>query len=137
MHNAVHVLDTHLGRELVGFPVTLNARQQGDSAGGNLIMTMVLRAISMNIDRLPNALVQVDTSFMFAYTPLPSRSVHMMGPLQHTGVVTRCIAGIFALFIDKLSFSAYTNMLENDDLTGKPSHISASSPRPSIDYNTE
>ncbi|KAF8354708.1 hosl-1 [Pristionchus pacificus] len=64
----------------------------GDSAGGNLIMSINLRLIQLNIARKPDGIVPVYTPFLFQYLPSPSRLLSMMDPLLHMGIVLRCVA---------------------------------------------
>ncbi|KAF1747828.1 hypothetical protein GCK72_024294 [Caenorhabditis remanei] len=64
----------------------------GDSAGGNLIMSVNLRLIQLNIKRQPDGLVLCYTPFLFQYLPSPSRMLSVMDPLLHMGVVLRCVA---------------------------------------------
>ncbi|PAV81168.1 hypothetical protein WR25_14542 isoform D [Diploscapter pachys] len=64
----------------------------GDSAGGNLIMSVNLRLIELNVKRKPDGLVPVYTPFLFQYLPSPSRMLSVMDPLLHMGVVLRCVA---------------------------------------------
>uniref|UniRef100_A0A8R1HXG5 Hormone-sensitive lipase n=2 Tax=Caenorhabditis japonica TaxID=281687 RepID=A0A8R1HXG5_CAEJA len=64
----------------------------GDSAGGNLIMSVNIRLIQLNIKRQPDGLVLCYTPFLFQYLPSPSRMLSVMDPLLHMGVVLRCVA---------------------------------------------
>ncbi|GMT07176.1 hypothetical protein PENTCL1PPCAC_29350, partial [Pristionchus entomophagus] len=64
----------------------------GDSAGGNLIMSVNLRLLQLNVARKPDGIVPVYTPFLFQYLPSPSRLLSMMDPLLHMGIVLRCVA---------------------------------------------
>ncbi|GMR61075.1 hypothetical protein PMAYCL1PPCAC_31270 [Pristionchus mayeri] len=64
----------------------------GDSAGGNLVMSINLRLIQLNVARKPDGIVPVYTPFLFQYLPSPSRLLSMMDPLLHMGIVLRCVA---------------------------------------------
>ncbi|KAK6765830.1 hypothetical protein RB195_025631 [Necator americanus] len=64
----------------------------GDSAGGNLIMSVNLRLIELNVKKKPDGIVPVYTPFLFQYLPSPSRLLSVMDPLLHMGVVLRCVA---------------------------------------------
>ncbi|CAJ0577267.1 unnamed protein product, partial [Mesorhabditis spiculigera] len=64
----------------------------GDSAGGNLIVSLNLRLIQLNVKRRPDGLVPCYTPFLFQYLPSPSRLLSVMDPLLHMGVVLRCVA---------------------------------------------
>uniref|UniRef100_A0A914XCR2 Hormone-sensitive lipase n=1 Tax=Plectus sambesii TaxID=2011161 RepID=A0A914XCR2_9BILA len=64
----------------------------GDSAGGNLLMSLNIRLIDLNVARKPDGLVLVYTPFLFQYLPSPSRLLSFMDPLLHMGVVLRCVA---------------------------------------------
>ncbi|KAL6722562.1 hypothetical protein Aduo_017676 [Ancylostoma duodenale] len=64
----------------------------GDSAGGNLIMSVNLRLIELDIKKKPDGIVPVYTPFLFQYLPSPSRLLSVMDPLLHMGVVLRCVA---------------------------------------------
>uniref|UniRef100_A0A1I7X9D6 Hormone-sensitive lipase n=1 Tax=Heterorhabditis bacteriophora TaxID=37862 RepID=A0A1I7X9D6_HETBA len=64
----------------------------GDSAGGNLIMSVNLRLIELDVKRRPDGIVPVYTPFLFQYLPSPSRLLSVMDPLLHMGVVLRCVA---------------------------------------------
>uniref|UniRef100_A0A915EKV5 Hormone-sensitive lipase n=1 Tax=Ditylenchus dipsaci TaxID=166011 RepID=A0A915EKV5_9BILA len=75
----------------------------GDSAGGNLIMSVNLRLVELNVKRLPDGIVPIYTPFLFQYLPSPSRILSFMDPLLHMGVVIRCAA-------------AYTGSYSNEEL---------------------
>ncbi|WKY16774.1 hypothetical protein Q1695_001415 [Nippostrongylus brasiliensis] len=64
----------------------------GDSAGGNLIMSVNLRLIELGVKKKPDGVVPVYTPFLFQYLPSPSRLLSVMDPLLHLGVVLRCVA---------------------------------------------
>uniref|UniRef100_A0A0N5BSJ9 Hormone-sensitive lipase n=1 Tax=Strongyloides papillosus TaxID=174720 RepID=A0A0N5BSJ9_STREA len=63
----------------------------GDSAGGNLITSLTMRLISLNVKRMPDALVPIYTPFLFQYLPSPSRLLSFMDPLLHVGMLLRCL----------------------------------------------
>ncbi|VDN19057.1 unnamed protein product [Gongylonema pulchrum] len=64
----------------------------GDSAGGNLIMSVNLRLVQLGLRRIPDGIVTIYTPFLFQYLPSPSRLLSCMDPLLHMGVVLRCVA---------------------------------------------
>uniref|UniRef100_A0A0R3RLZ8 Hormone-sensitive lipase n=1 Tax=Elaeophora elaphi TaxID=1147741 RepID=A0A0R3RLZ8_9BILA len=64
----------------------------GDSAGGNLIMSVSLKLVQLGVKRIPDGIITVYTPFLFQYLPSPSRLLSCMDPLLHMGVVLRCIA---------------------------------------------
>ncbi|KAI6177498.1 Hosl-1 [Aphelenchoides bicaudatus] len=64
----------------------------GDSAGGNLVVSLTLRLIELNAARLPDGLIPIYTPFLFQYLPSPSRVLSFTDPLLHMGVVIRCAA---------------------------------------------
>lgn len=64
----------------------------GDSAGGNLIMSVNLRLVELKVRRKPDGIVSVYTPFLFQYLPSPSRLLSFMDPLLHMGIVLRCVA---------------------------------------------
>ncbi|VDM95916.1 unnamed protein product [Thelazia callipaeda] len=68
----------------------------GDSAGGNLVMSVTLQLIQLGVERLPDGIVTVYSPFLLQYLLSPSRLLSCMDPLLHMGVMLRCIAGIFA-----------------------------------------
>ena len=81
----------------------------GDSAGGNLCVSVALRLVELGAAKLPNALVPIYTPFLFQvsaepkkklvetnlfkYLPSPSRVLSFTDPLLHMGLVIRCAAG--------------------------------------------
>ncbi|CAG9531830.1 unnamed protein product [Cercopithifilaria johnstoni] len=64
----------------------------GDSAGGNLIMSVSLKLVQLDVKRIPDGIITVYSPFLFQYLPSPSRLLSCMDPLLHMGVVLRCIA---------------------------------------------
>lgn len=64
----------------------------GDSAGGNLMTSTLIRAISVGI-RLPDGIMAAYTPFNIRYTPSPSRLFSLMDPLLPVGILSRCLAG--------------------------------------------
>ncbi|CAI5454221.1 unnamed protein product [Caenorhabditis angaria] len=98
----------------------------GDSAGGNLIMSMNLRLIDLKIKRKPDGLVLCYTPFVFQYLPSPSRMLSAMDPLLHMGVVLRCVVaytGGYGVHLNnnnkpkKSSESEDSSDLQQDQLT--------------------
>uniref|UniRef100_A0AAF5D6L6 Alpha/beta hydrolase fold-3 domain-containing protein n=2 Tax=Strongyloides stercoralis TaxID=6248 RepID=A0AAF5D6L6_STRER len=63
----------------------------GDSAGGNLVTSVTMRLINLNVKRMPDALVPIYTPFIFQYLPSPSRLLSFMDPLLHVGMLLRCL----------------------------------------------
>ncbi|KAM3726479.1 Hormone-sensitive lipase [Dirofilaria immitis] len=64
----------------------------GDSAGGNLIMSVSLKLVQLGVKRIPDGIITIYTPFLFQYLPSPSRLLSCMDPLLHMGAVLRCIA---------------------------------------------
>ncbi|GAB1604851.1 hormone-sensitive lipase-like isoform X1 [Argonauta hians] len=62
----------------------------GDSAGGNLVLAVTLRAIDSNI-RIPDAIQTVYTSGLISIVPSPSRLLSVMDPLLPVGVILKCL----------------------------------------------
>uniref|UniRef100_A0A0N5B1D1 Hormone-sensitive lipase n=1 Tax=Syphacia muris TaxID=451379 RepID=A0A0N5B1D1_9BILA len=62
----------------------------GDSAGGNLVTSLSIRLIQLDVKRRPNGLILIYTPFLFQYLPSPSRVLSFFDPLLHMGVVLRC-----------------------------------------------
>ncbi|KAK6036701.1 hypothetical protein COOONC_25794, partial [Cooperia oncophora] len=83
----------------------------GDSAGGNLIMSVNLRLIELDVKKKPDGIVPVYTPFLFQYLPSPSRLLSVMDPLLHMGVVLRCVAG----------YGSFQRIEENQDNAGHKS----------------
>lgn len=49
----------------------------GDSAGGNLIISLTLRLIELNIARLPDGIIPIYTPFLFQVSNQPSTQLHI------------------------------------------------------------
>ena len=64
----------------------------GDSAGGNLLLATMLRAIEDGI-RLPDGIVPIYTPTYIQFIPSPSRSLSVMDALLPVGVLTTCLEG--------------------------------------------
>ncbi|KAI6192718.1 Hosl-1 [Aphelenchoides besseyi] len=64
----------------------------GDSAGGNLIVSVALRLAQLKAARMPDGLIPIYTPFLFQYLPSPSRVLSFTDPLLHMGIVIRCAA---------------------------------------------
>ena len=64
----------------------------GDSAGGNLAIAMVLRAVAMGI-RIPDGILSTYGVFLIRYTPSPARIMALMDPLLPLGLMASCLAG--------------------------------------------
>ncbi|KAL7075621.1 hypothetical protein ACQ4LE_005412 [Meloidogyne hapla] len=73
----------------------------GDSAGGNLIVSVALKLVELGVKRLPDGLVPIYTPFLFQYLPSPSRVLSFMDPLLHMGVVIRCAAAYSGTYTDE------------------------------------
>uniref|UniRef100_A0A0N4ZFU3 Hormone-sensitive lipase n=1 Tax=Parastrongyloides trichosuri TaxID=131310 RepID=A0A0N4ZFU3_PARTI len=63
----------------------------GDSAGGNLITSVTIRLVTLNIKKMPDAVIPIYTPFLFQYLPSPSRMLSFMDPLLHVGMLLRCL----------------------------------------------
>ncbi|XP_014668106.1 PREDICTED: hormone-sensitive lipase-like [Priapulus caudatus] len=68
----------------------------GDSAGGNLVTALTLRAITNGV-RVPDGLLTIYTPFVALYTPSPSRLLSMLDPLLPLGILARCLAAYAGL----------------------------------------
>ena len=64
----------------------------GDSAGGNIVLSTALRAVSYEI-QVPDGIVAAYTPTLVQYTPSPARLMSMIDPLLPVGILTRCLAG--------------------------------------------
>ncbi|KAL3095378.1 hypothetical protein niasHS_007477 [Heterodera schachtii] len=73
----------------------------GDSAGGNLIVSVNLKLVELGVKRIPDGLVPIYTPFLFQYLPSPSRVLSFMDPLLHMGVVIRCAAAYSGSYSDE------------------------------------
>ncbi|PAA64049.1 hypothetical protein BOX15_Mlig010708g1, partial [Macrostomum lignano] len=62
----------------------------GDSAGGNLILSMSIRCVQFGI-RPPDLLLPIYTPALIRFTPSPSRLMAIMDPLLPVGILTRCL----------------------------------------------
>lgn len=62
----------------------------GDSAGGNLLLSAMLRAVRDGV-RLPDCLMAVYTPVYIQYAPSPSRILSVLDPLLPIGILTRCL----------------------------------------------
>lgn len=92
----------------------------GDSAGGNLITSVNLRLIQLDVRRKPDGLVLIYTPFLFQYLPSPSRLLSFMDPLLHMGVVLRCVAAYTGNY-DLGKLESGTNCQPNNDFNGHKS----------------
>ncbi|CAF3324025.1 unnamed protein product [Rotaria sp. Silwood2] len=63
----------------------------GDSAGGNLITTVTIKAIEVGL-RKPDAIICFYTPFLLCYSLSPSRLLAIMDPLLNTSFLWRCLA---------------------------------------------
>ncbi|VDO26830.1 unnamed protein product [Onchocerca flexuosa] len=86
----------------------------GDSAGGNLIMSVSLKLVQLGVKRIPDGIVTVYTPFLFQCLLSPSRLLSCMDPLLHMGVVLRCIA----VYCETYFLSAYTGKPINHTANG-------------------
>ncbi|WAR05478.1 LIPS-like protein [Mya arenaria] len=73
----------------------------GDSAGGNLVVSTALRAVSYGI-RVPDGILAAYPALLVQYTPSPARLMSMIDPLLPVGILTRCLAA-YAGIADKFS----------------------------------
>ncbi|XP_060564756.1 uncharacterized protein LOC132723970, partial [Ruditapes philippinarum] len=73
----------------------------GDSAGGNIVISTALRAVSYQI-RIPDGIVAAYSATLVQYTPSPARLLSMIDPLLPVGILTRCLAA-YAGIADKFS----------------------------------
>lgn len=70
----------------------------GDSAGGNLVLSTALRAVSYQI-KVPDGIMAAYTPTLVQYTPSPARLMSMIDPLLPVGILTRCLAGRLAQIV--------------------------------------
>ncbi|KAL4228425.1 hypothetical protein ACF0H5_011472 [Mactra antiquata] len=73
----------------------------GDSAGGNIVISTALRAVSYRI-RVPDGILAAYIPSLVQYTPSPARLMAMIDPLLPVGILTRCLAA-YAGIADKFS----------------------------------
>ncbi|CAM4904213.1 unnamed protein product [Rotaria socialis] len=71
----------------------------GDSAGGNLITVVTIKAIEAGL-RKPDAIVCFYTPFLLRYSMSPSRLMAMMDPLLNTNFLWRCVAAYAGIQCD-------------------------------------
>ena len=62
----------------------------GDSAGGNLVTSTVLKTIAHNIRR-PDAAVLSYAALLIQFYPSPSRLLTLIDPLLMYGILLRCL----------------------------------------------
>jgi len=63
----------------------------GDSAGGNLCVSLSMRAVEYGI-RVPDSILAAYAPFNVQWVPSPSRLLSLMDPLLPTGVLGACLA---------------------------------------------
>ncbi|XP_053409256.1 hormone-sensitive lipase-like [Mercenaria mercenaria] len=73
----------------------------GDSAGGNIVISTALRAVSYQI-RIPDGIMAAYVPILVQYTPSPARLLSMIDPLLPVGILTRCLAA-YAGIADKFA----------------------------------
>jgi len=66
----------------------------GDSAGGSLAISTVLKALSYSIP-LPSAVLSIYGCMLVKYAPSPSRLLSLMDPLLPLGVLPKCLSGTY------------------------------------------
>ncbi|CAF1151653.1 unnamed protein product, partial [Adineta ricciae] len=71
----------------------------GDSAGGNLITAVTIKAIEVGL-RKPDAIICFYTPFLLGYSMSPSRLMAIMDPLLNTGFLWRCLAAYAGIKAD-------------------------------------
>ncbi|CAF4554259.1 unnamed protein product, partial [Rotaria sp. Silwood2] len=71
----------------------------GDSAGGNLITTVTIKAIEVGL-RKPDAIICFYTPFLLCYSLSPSRLLAIMDPLLNTSFLWRCLAAYAGIKYD-------------------------------------
>ena len=64
----------------------------GDSAGGNLALTVTMRLIAMGLPG-PDAVLSMYGCMLIHYIPSPSRMMTLMDPLLPIGIMANCLAG--------------------------------------------
>ena len=64
----------------------------GDSAGGNLAVTVALRAIAHKVRR-PTGIMSTYGCMLVKYVPSPSRLLALMDPLLPLGILSQVLAG--------------------------------------------
>lgn len=95
----------------------------GDSAGGNLIASLSLRMINLNVKRLPTSIVPIYTPFLFQYLPSPSRILSFMDPILHMGILLRCLTAytLGDVEINKIPLTTNYSESENTEKKDEPS----------------
>ncbi|KAH3825889.1 hypothetical protein DPMN_127773 [Dreissena polymorpha] len=83
----------------------------GDSAGGNLVLTTALRAVSFQI-RVPDGIMAAYPTTMVQYEPSPARLMSMIDPLLPVGILTRVLAA-YSGIADKFSSALATPIFCN------------------------
>lgn len=87
----------------------------GDSAGGNLCVSLSMRAAEVGI-RTPDSILAAYAPFNVQWVPSPSRLLSLMDPLLPTGLLGACLAAYSGM--DKSPFDdCTTNSIKS--LTGK------------------
>ncbi|CAF0822596.1 unnamed protein product [Adineta steineri] len=102
----------------------------GDSAGGNLITIVTIKAIEAGL-RKPDAIICFYTPFLLGYSLSPSRLMAIMDPLLNTGFLWRCLAAYAGIKSDnvpprdEISTKTIINKTKNDnkDITDKSFEI--------------
>ncbi|UJR14978.1 hypothetical protein I4U23_001957 [Adineta vaga] len=107
----------------------------GDSAGGNLITTVTMKAIEAGL-RKPDAIICFYTPFLLGYSMSPSRLLAIMDPLLNTGFLWRCLAAYAGIKAD--------NEPPQDELSStkvSPTHTTAANspiiPEKQLNINTD
>ncbi|CAF3726749.1 unnamed protein product, partial [Rotaria sp. Silwood1] len=86
----------------------------GDSAGGNLITIVTIKAIEAGL-RKPDAIICFYAPLLLAYSLSPSRLLAIMDPLLNTSFLWRCLAAYAGIKAD--------NKSPNDDLSSATATI--------------
>lgn len=102
----------------------------GDSAGGNLSVSLSMRASEYGI-RVPDSILAVYSCFNAQWIPSPSRLLAIMDPLLPMGVLAGCLgayAGLGKSPFDELSENV-ENAKSNPDLTGQSVEVESKDSR--------
>uniref|UniRef100_A0A0K0EH28 Hormone-sensitive lipase n=1 Tax=Strongyloides stercoralis TaxID=6248 RepID=A0A0K0EH28_STRER len=109
----------------------------GDSAGGNLITSLSIRMINLNVKRLPNSIVPIYTPFLFQYLPSPSRILSFMDPILHMGILLRCLTAYTMGDVEINKIPLTTNYSETENIEKKEESSNKNGHRSLLEYVNE
>ncbi|XP_078482715.1 hormone-sensitive lipase [Ciona intestinalis] len=76
----------------------------GDSAGGNLVLSVAMRAAQYGI-RVPNTVVAMYPACIVRYSASPARLMSVMDPLLPLGILSGCLGAYSGVKIEKIKRS--------------------------------